>query len=130
MDWRMKILVVDDMISMRHVMLHMLRDLGYCDFDEATDGVQALAMLHKSHYQLVITDLHMPNLDGQQLLHRIRTDEHLSGLPVLMVTCEADKEKIKSILSSNVTGFIIKPFTTNTLKKQLERVKSLCSLSV
>lgn len=120
----MNILVVDDMISMRHVMLGMLRDLGYHDNDEATDGLQALGMLRKKKYDLVITDYHMPNLDGKQLLVRARNDKQLQNLPILMVTCEGDKEKIKSVISCNVTGFIIKPFTTNTLKKQLDRVKS------
>lgn len=121
----MNILVVDDMISMRHVMLAMLRDVGYHDNDEAVDGVQALAMLRKKEYQLVITDLHMPNLDGKQLLERIRNDDKLAHIPVLMVSSEGDKEKIKGIISCKVSGFIIKPFTTNTLKKQVDKLKAV-----
>jgi two-component system, chemotaxis family, chemotaxis protein CheY len=120
----MKILVVDDMISMRHVMIHMLRDLGYNQVDEAADGVQALDKLHKGDYDLLITDYYMPNINGKQLLDRIRHEQRLADLPVLMVSCEDDKKKIKSLIDAKVTGFIVKPFTANTLKKQLNWIQS------
>ncbi len=119
----MKILVVDDMISMRHVMIHMLREMGYNDVDEAPDGVQALDKLRKAKYDLVITDYYMPNIDGRQLLERIRYDDELADLPVLMVSCEDDKNKIKPLIAAKVTGFIIKPFTMQTLTKQLKRIE-------
>lgn|GEM_PF-459707 len=115
----MKILVVDDMSSMRAVMLHMLVSLGHHQNDEAENGIQALKMLHGQDYDLLITDLHMPNLDGQQLLEKIRHDKKLHNLPVLMVSCEDDKERILSLISGKVTGFMMKPFNLNTLKKQL-----------
>jgi two-component system chemotaxis response regulator CheY len=120
----MKILVVDDMITMRHVMLHMLRDLGHIDNDEAADGLQAINMLHKKHYDLVITDFHMPKLDGKQLLEKIRSEKELANLPVLMVSCEDEKKKIKSIIASKVTGFIVNPFNANTLEKQLKWINA------
>jgi two-component system chemotaxis response regulator CheY len=115
----MKILVVDDMSSMRQVMLHMLTSLGHHDTDEASSGIQALKMLRISDYDLLITDLHMPNLDGEQLLGKIRVDTRLQNLPVLMVSSEDDKEKIMRLIASDVTGFMVKPFNLNTLKKQL-----------
>jgi len=120
----MKILVVDDMISMRHVMIHMLRDLGYNDIDEASDGVQALDKLNKGTYHLLITDYYMPKIDGKQLLERIRHKESLSDLAVLMVSCEDDKKKIKSLIDAKISGFIVKPFTSNTLKKQIQWIES------
>lgn len=120
----MRILVVDDMISMRHVIIHMLRDLEFTDIDEAVDGQQALDMLKSKPFDLVITDFHMPNLNGQQLLVKIRSEKKLAKLPVLMVSCEGDKEKIKSLVQCKVTGFIVKPFNTLTLKKQLEMIKA------
>jgi len=120
----MKILVVDDMISMRHVMIHMLRDLGYNDIDEASDDVQALDKLNKGQYNLLITDYYMPKIDGKQLLERIRHKESLSDLAVLMVSCEDDKKKIKSLITAKISGFIIKPFTSNTLKKQIKWIES------
>jgi len=115
----MKILLTDDMVSMRHILLHMLRNLGYTDIDEAVDGDQAFTMLHQKQYDLLITDLYMPKLNGKQLLNQIRNDPKLSQLPVLMVTCEDEKATIEEIIASKVTGFIIKPFNIRTLKKHL-----------
>lgn len=118
----MKILVVDDMLSMRQVMMHMLRSLGYSQLDEATNGIQALKKLRSSDYDLLITDLHMPNLDGKQLLEKVRSDKRLVNLPVLMVSCEDDRKKITDIIASKVNGFIIKPFNIDMLEKNLKRV--------
>lgn len=115
----MKILVVDDMASMRGVMVHMLASLGHRDADEAECGLTALKMLRNKHYDLLITDLHMPNLDGKQLLTKVRQDEKLKHLPVLMASCEDDREIVMSLIAEQVSGFMVKPFNINTLKKQL-----------
>ena len=119
----MKILVVDDMTSMRHIMLHMLKSLGYEDNDEAVNGRKALKLLRKNRYDLLISDYHMPKINGIQLLKLIRSDKKLSYLPVLMVTCEDQKNEIESIIAAKVSGFIIKPFNTKTLSKQIEWIK-------
>ncbi len=116
----MKILVVDDMSSMRGVMMQMLASLGHNETDEAANGLQALKLLRKNNYDLLITDLHMPNLDGQQLLEKVRHDKKLHDLPVLMVSCEDDKKIVKDLIAGQVTGFMVKPFNLNTLKKQLQ----------
>jgi two-component system chemotaxis response regulator CheY len=118
----MKILVVDDMTSMRHVILHMLRDLGHVDCDEAIDGLQALSLLYKNHYDLLITDLHMPKLDGKQLLEKVRSESELSKIPVLMISTEDECSKIKEIIAAKVTGFIVKPFNYNTLEKKIHKI--------
>jgi len=125
----MKILVVDDMMTMRHVMMSMLRSIGFTDLDEAADGVRALTLLKKNKYDLVITDFYMPNLDGKELLEKIRSQKETQNIPVVMVTCVDSKEKVESIIASKVTGFIIKPFTANTLKKQMERIEALIDTS-
>jgi two-component system chemotaxis response regulator CheY len=120
----MKILVVDDMSSMRNVMVHMLVNLGYNQTDEASCGLQALKMLRIDNYELLITDLHMPNLNGEQLLRKVRGDKKLYNLPVLMVSSEDDKVKIMELIAGKVTGFMVKPFDLNTLKKQLNWIQS------
>jgi len=119
----MKILVVDDMSSMRQVMMYMLNSLGHNDTDEASGGLQALKMLRLNNYDLLITDLHMPNLNGEQLLSKVRGDKILHNLPVLMMSCEDDKAKIMGLIASDVTGFMMKPFNIGTLKKQLRLVQ-------
>jgi two-component system chemotaxis response regulator CheY len=115
----MKILVVDDTPSMRLVLTYMLDSLGYDDNDEAGSGSQAIKMLRAKHYDLLITDLHMPNTNGQQLLAKVRKDKVLSDLPVLMVSCEDDKNIIKKLIAQQVTGFMMKPFNLKILEKQL-----------
>ncbi|WP_417698732.1 response regulator [Pseudoalteromonas lipolytica] len=118
----MKILVVDDMPLMRHVLINMLRSLDYNDIIEATDGSQALELLEKQHFDLVITDLHMPKMDGKCLLNHIRETPEFDDLPVLMVTCEDSKQTVTDMIAAKVSGFIIKPFCLNTLQKQLSRI--------
>ena len=117
----MKILVVDDMPLMRHVLINMLRKLEYSNIVEATDGLQALALLRHQHFDLVITDLHMPKMDGVDLLTNIRKDRALADIPVLMVTCEDSTDKVKQVIAAKVSGFIIKPFNMNVLSSQLNR---------
>jgi len=119
---RMRILVVDDMPLMRHVLINMLRQLDYKDIVEATDGLQALTILKNQLIDLVITDLHMPKMDGLTLLDAIRKDTEHAQLPVLMVTCEDSSETVKKIINAKVSGFIIKPFSMNVLSAQLTRL--------
>ncbi|KAA1153753.1 response regulator [Pseudoalteromonas sp. FUC4] len=117
----MKILVVDDMPLMRHVLINMLRKLEYSNIVEATNGLQALAFLRNQHFDLVITDLHMPKMNGVDLLANIRKDKALADIPVLMVTCEDGTDKVKQVIAAKVSGFIIKPFNMNVLSSQLNR---------
>ncbi|MBB1398589.1 response regulator [Pseudoalteromonas sp. SG44-8] len=121
----MRILVVDDMPLMRHVLINMLRKLNYHDIVEATDGIQALSLLQNQGYDLVITDLHMPKMDGKTLLNRIRDDQELAEIPVLMITCEDSSTAIKEIIAAKVSGFIVKPFNLNVLDSQLKKVMKL-----
>ncbi|ADT70466.1 MAG: two-component system chemotaxis response regulator CheY [Pseudoalteromonas tetraodonis] len=118
----MKILVVDDMPLMRHVLINMLRQLDYKDIVEATDGLQALNILQNQMFDLVITDLHMPKMDGITLLDNIRKDAELKNLPVLMVTCEDSSSTVKKAINAKVSGFIVKPFNMNVLSAQLTRL--------
>ncbi|WP_325894890.1 response regulator [Grimontia sp. NTOU-MAR1] len=119
----MKILVVDDMTSMRHVMLNLLRSIGYLDLEEATNGWQAFQMMQKTAYDLLITDLNMPKMDGRELLQEVRGNETLSHTPVLIVSCEQDKDKVKELIQNGVNGFVVKPFNGITLQKQLKRIE-------
>ncbi len=119
----MKVLVVDDMLSMRQVMMQMLRSLGYNNLDEAVNGLEALKKLREQDYDLLITDLHMANLDGKQLLEKVRYDKKLANLPVLMVSSEYDKKLVTDLIAAKVTGFIVKPFNINILRKHLDWIK-------
>lgn len=119
----MKILVVDDMTSMRHVMLNLLRSIGYLELEEATNGWQAFQMMQRSRYDLLITDLNMPKMDGRELLKEIRADNKLKAMPVLIVSCEQDKDRVKELIRYGVNGFVVKPFNGVTLHKQIQRIE-------
>ncbi|MDD1794044.1 response regulator [Enterovibrio sp. ZSDZ42] len=119
----MKILVVDDMTSIRHVMLNLLRSINYFDLEEATNGWQALQMVKKNRYDLLITDLNMPKMDGRELLKEVRADPTLKHTPVLVVSSEQDKERVKELIQNGVNGFVIKPFNAATLQKQIQRIE-------
>lgn len=121
-DLKMKILVVDDFATMRRIVKSILRQLGFENVDEAEDGQQAFTKLKTGNYQFLVTDWNMPNLDGLGLLQKIRSDNDLCKLPVLMVTAEADKEKVMEAIKSGVNNYIVKPFTAEVMKEKMERI--------
>ncbi len=117
-----KILVVDDMSTMRRIIKTILNQLGYTNIDEAENGKQALAKLKKEKFDFVITDWNMPEMDGLSLVKAIRSDDELKHLPVLMVTAEAKKENVMEALKAGVNNYIVKPFTPEVLKEKMEKI--------
>ena len=122
MDKNMKILIVDDFSTMRRIIKNLLRDLGYNNTHEADDGNTALPMLKNGDFQFVVTDWNMPGMTGIELLRAIRADDRLKTLPVLMVTAEAKREQIIEAAQNGVNGYIIKPFTAQTLEEKLGKL--------
>src|SRR5690606_31918958 len=122
MDKNLKILIVDDFSTMRRIVKNLLNDLGFQVTSEAEDGNSALAHLRSMPCDLVITDWNMPGMTGIELLKAIRTDPKLAHLPVLMVTAEAKREQIIEAAQSGVNGYIIKPFTAQTLQEKLQKI--------
>lgn len=118
----MKILIVDDFSTMRRIIKNLLRDLGYNNTSEADDGSSALPMLQNGSFEFLITDWNMPNMPGIELLKAVRADARLKDLPVLMVTAEAKREQIVEAAQAGVNGYIIKPFTAETLKEKIEKI--------
>ncbi len=118
----MKILVVDDFSTMRRIIKNLLRDLGFNDTAEADDGTTAWPALQNGGFDLLITDWNMPGMQGIDLLKLVRADEHLSKLPVLMVTAEQKRDQIVAAAQAGVNGYIVKPFTAVTLKEKLEKI--------
>lgn len=121
-DSKIKILAVDDFSTMRRIIKNILRQLGYTNIVEADDGAKALAQLKQEKVDLVISDWHMPNMDGLDLLKAIRSDEALKDIPVLMVTAEAIKDKIVDAIKAGVNNYIVKPFTAETLKEKIDKI--------
>ncbi|WP_277874205.1 chemotaxis response regulator CheY [Luteimonas cucumeris] len=118
----MRILIVDDFSTMRRIIKNLLNDLGYTNTAEAEDGNSALATLAQGPFDFVVTDWNMPGMTGIELLKAIRADERFKALPVLMVTAEAKREQIIEAAQCGVNGYIIKPFTAQTLEEKLGKI--------
>lgn len=121
-DLNMKVLVVDDFSTMRRIVKNLLKQLGFTKIEEAEDGEQAFKKLKEDEFDFVVSDWNMPNLDGIGLLKKVRTDEKLKDLPVLMVTAEAEKEKVISAVEAGVNNYIVKPFTGEVLKEKMDKI--------
>ncbi len=120
----MKILVVDDFSTMRRIVRNLLVELGFSGplIQEADDGESAIALLRRSAFDLVVTDWNMPNMSGIELLRAIRAEDSLKALPVLMVTAENNRDQIIAAAQAGVNGYIVKPFTADTLREKLNRI--------
>ncbi len=118
----MKFLVVDDFSTMRRIIKNLLHELGYQNVVEADDGNTALPMLKAGGIDFLITDWNMPGMPGLDLLKAVRADATLGKMPVLMLTAEAKREQIIEAAQAGVNGYIIKPFTAETLKEKLEKI--------
>jgi two-component system chemotaxis response regulator CheY len=118
----MRFLVVDDFSTMRRIVRNLLKELGFLNVDEAEDGVVALSKLTSEHFDFIVTDWNMPNMDGLTLLQQVRANPQLKHLPVLMITAEAKKENIVAAAQSGASGYIVKPFTAGTLSEKLNKI--------
>ena len=118
----MKFLVVDDFSTMRRIIKNLLHDLGYPNVTEADDGKTALPMLQSGGFDFLISDWNMPGMSGLDLIKAVRSDARLAKLPVLMLTAEAKREQIIEAAQAGVNGYVIKPFTAETLKEKLDKI--------
>jgi two-component system chemotaxis response regulator CheY len=122
MDYDMNILIVDDFSIMRRIIKNLLLELGFNNTQEADDGTTALPILQNGNIDFLITDWNVSGMTGIELLKVIRADEKLADLPVLMVTAESNREHIIEAAQAGVNGYIVKPFTTLTLKEKIEKI--------
>ncbi|ELQ07151.1 chemotaxis response regulator CheY [Xanthomonas translucens] len=122
MNKNMRILIVDDFSTMRRIVKNLLGDLGFTNTAEAEDGNSALAALRSAPFDFIVTDWNMPGMTGIDLLRNVRADDKLKHLPVLMVTAEAKREQIIEAAQAGVNGYIIKPFTAQTLQEKLGKI--------
>ncbi len=122
----MKILVVDDSSTMRRIIKNTLGRLGYKDILEAEDGLQAWNVLNENtDVEMLITDWNMPEMNGLELVKKVRADERFEDLPIIMVTTEGGKAEVITALKAGVNNYIVKPFTPQVLKEKLQAVMGL-----
>lgn len=121
-DLSMPVLVVDDYKTMIRIIRNLLKQLGFSDVDDAADGTQALEMLRKKKYGLVISDWNMEPMTGYELLKEVRTDDMLGRMPFIMVTAESKTENVIAAKKAGVNNYIVKPFNAATLKTKIDAV--------
>ncbi len=121
-DFRMKVLMVDDFATMRKIVRNILKQIGFEDISEAEDGNAALRVIKNEKVGLVVTDWNMPNMSGLDLLREIRQDPQTSSLPVLMVTAEGLKENVMEAVKAGVSNYVVKPFTAEVLQEKIETI--------
>lgn len=121
-DPKMKFLVVDDFSTMRRIVRNLLKELEFTNVEEAEDGAIALQKLQNGHFDFVVSDWNMPNMDGLSLLRAIRGTPALRHLPFLMITAEAKKENIIAAAQAGADGYIVKPFTGATMGEKMKKI--------
>jgi len=116
-----RILAVDDSPSMRQMVSIALVGAGY-EVEQASDGVEALAIAQKSRFDLVITDVNMPNMDGITLVKELRGKPNYKFVPLLVLTTEATPERKQQGKQAGATGWLVKPFNPERLLATIAKV--------
>ncbi len=116
-----KILAVDDSKTMRDMVSFTLKGAGY-DVLLADDGVNALTELNGQSVDLVITDINMPNMNGIELVTKLREDPKFRATPILILTTESDDDMKQKVRAAGATGWIVKPFVPEKLLKVVDKV--------
>ncbi len=115
------VLVVDDFASVRFYHANLLRQAGYRSID-ARDGFEAFEKLRQQQIDLILLDMIMPKMSGEEFIRRIRSTPELAKIPLLVITSEAVEDKIRGIAGAGPLGFAVKPVTPGAL---LESVRKL-----
>jgi len=119
----LKLLVVDDSSTMRRIIKNTLARLGYKDVLEGADGVEGWNVIDANpDVEMLITDWNMPEMNGLELVKKVRADERFKDLPIIMVTTEGGKAEVITALKAGVNNYIVKPFTPQVLKEKLGAV--------
>lgn len=121
-DLEMPVLIVDDYKTMLRIIRNLLKQIGFNNVDEATDGQAAFEKMQQRKYGLVISDWNMEPMTGLELLKEVRADASLNGTPFIMITAESKTENVVAAKEAGVNNYIVKPFNAATLKTKLTSV--------
>src|SRR6185437_9529456 len=121
-DLSMSVLVVDDYNTMIRIIRNLLKQLGFENIDDASDGSAALNKMRGKKYGLVISDWNMEPMTGYDLLKEVRADPNLAMTPFIMITAESKTENVIAAKKAGVNNYIVKPFNAATLKTKIEAV--------
>jgi len=124
--FQLKLLVVDDSSTMRRIIKNTLARLGYKDILEGADGVEGWNQMDTNpDIDMLITDWNMPEMNGLELVKKVRADARFKDTPIIMVTTEGGKAEVITALKAGVNNYIVKPFTPQVLKEKLGAVMGI-----
>lgn len=120
-----RILVIDDMPSIRELIKNTLKAMGYKNIQEAGDGEEGLQMLLRSNVprtsiQLVISDWNMPKMNGLELLKQVRSTQEWINLPFVLLTSESERDQVTEAVLGGVSQYIVKPFSAKIFETKLK----------
>jgi two-component system, chemotaxis family, chemotaxis protein CheY len=126
-DTKMKVLIVDDMQTMRKILKNMMVKMGCTDVHEADDGIPALKLIQEAEkngepFKFVMSDWNMPGMTGLDLLKNLRSDEKFKKLPFLMITAEGEQANVITAVKAGVSNFVVKPFSINVLQEKINKI--------
>lgn len=121
-DMRMPVLIVDDYATMLRIIRNLLKQIGFENIDEASDGGRAYQMMKLNKYGLVISDWNMEPVTGIDLLRQVRSDPDLKATPFIMVTAESKTDNVVEAKKAGVSNYIVKPFSSEILKGKIASV--------
>jgi two-component system chemotaxis response regulator CheY len=120
----MRFLIIDDSMPMRRIVANVLARLGHTNVLLAANGREALKRMESEPVDFVITDWFMPEMNGLELVRRMREKDATREVPVVIITGNAARSDVAEAVRLGVNGYVLKPFTAETLK---ERISSICS---
>jgi len=118
----MPILVVDDYKTMIRIIRNFLKQIGFENVDEASDGTEAIEKIRSNGYGLVISDWNMEPMTGLDLLKEVRADQTHAKTPFIMVTAESKADNVIAAKQAGVDNYIVKPFSAAVLKSKIQTV--------
>lgn len=117
-----RILVVDDMLTMRKLVSKSLKDLGFEQIIEAKDGVEAWSKIEGEGCDLIISDWNMPNMKGIELLEKVKGNEATKHIPFILLTAESERAQVSAAIEKGANEYMVKPFTKESLEQKLRSV--------
>ncbi len=114
-----RVLVADDSSTMRKIIVRSLLAVGVEDTTEAADGTEAVNLFKPGEFDLVLTDWNMPGKNGLEVVEDIRKQD--ANIPIIMVTTEAEKDRVVQAIKAGVSDYLVKPFSADTLREKLEK---------
>jgi two-component system, chemotaxis family, chemotaxis protein CheY len=117
------VLIVDDSPVMRNFVRRVMRLAGFdeAEYLEASDGGDGLRRVQSTHVDLVLTDINMPNMNGEEFLAAMHADEALRGIPAVVISTDATHHRKARLTALGARGYIAKPFSPEALREEIDR---------